>query len=644
MSSKNGQFYEFDGFRLDAGNPGLWRGGELVPLSPKALELLALLVCRRGEIVSREELLEAVWPGTFVEEANINYTVSLLRKVLDSRDKNAFIQTVPKRGYRFVAEVREISPNGTGEKQSRDSETFEPPASTAAAGAEPTKTPVRWHFVAIVLLGVLLLSSFAVWWRATDRAVPVTERNIRTAAILPFKNLNEGEQNKELSLGLTDSLISRLGSLNRFTVRPFDAVEKHAASESDALKLGEKLKVDVVLEGTFQTVGNRLRVSARLWDVRDGAQIWAGTFDETETDVFVLQDKISAGVVESIAAELSPIDRQILKKRLTENAEALRAYARGREIHDRRPPGWFEKAVAEYQKAVEHDPAYALAYTGFADAFAARGNLLSGAESGVFYEKARQYAEKAVALDAESAESHTALGGILLNRDWDWAGAERHFRRAVELNPNYSRAHQRYAQLLSILGRHDEALAVITRAGEINPLSQAILMAHFPILESRGDHARALQMAEDFYRFDPNNSFARIAYATFLYHRGEFARVVELGEESVVKEQKFGKGDSIVHKWLTLLSAAHRKTGQDAKADKLLAGLERAAADDTKALYSLAMNYAEMGRGDAALSALEKCLNRREERMPWVGNEPRFASLKSEPRFREILRKMNLGD
>ena len=240
MSDNVKHFYEFDEFRLDAENHSLWRGGELVQIFPKALEILVLLVGKHGEIVSREELLENVWQDTFVEEANITYTVSQLRKTLGQKK---YIQTIPKRGYRFTADVVQSKPSFSRNKPLRFADGFTPQGVTLNA-------PVRWHFIGIVLLGVLLLTSFAAWWKFSDRqglsGVSVTKRNIRTVAVLPLKTLTEGEQNKALSVGLTDSLISRLGSLNRFVVRPLNSVKGYAESGEDPLTFGETLKVDAV--------------------------------------------------------------------------------------------------------------------------------------------------------------------------------------------------------------------------------------------------------------------------------------------------------------------------------------------------------------------------------------------------------------
>ena len=270
MSNKNGHRYEFGDFRLDSESPSLWRDEKLVSLPPKALEMLLLLVRRRESIVSREELLNTVWRDTFVEEGNITYTISLLRKTLDKDNKGRFIQTVPKRGYCFVADVLEVAANGHAENAI--------PIVEAAIPSEQPKPKIRWHFIAIVLLSLVFVTGFVIWRSFDERkklsTTAVTNRNVRTVAVLPLKTSAEDESSKSLSLGLTDSLISRLGSLNRFSVRPLSSVRDYAEADLDPLTFGETLKVDVILEGTLQQTDNRLVVNVRLWDLRDGAQLW----------------------------------------------------------------------------------------------------------------------------------------------------------------------------------------------------------------------------------------------------------------------------------------------------------------------------------------------------------------------------------
>jgi TolB-like protein/Flp pilus assembly protein TadD len=489
---------------------------------------------------------------------------------------------------------------------------------------------------------VLLVTGFAMWWGFGDpkgvSRVPVTRRNIRTVAVLPLKALTENEQSRSLALGLTDSLISRLGSLNRFSVRPLSSVKGYAEADQDPLKFGEALKVDAVLEGTLQQTENRLRVNVRLWDVRDGAQLWQDSLDATEADFFDLQDAVATGVTRGLVSELLEKDRELLTRRHTDNPEAFRAYVRGRAILDAKNPDNFEKAIDEFQKAVALDPTFALAYAGLADAFTRLGFNSSGARAEEFYARSKALAQKALALDPELAEGYAALGAVDRIYDWDWAGAGGDFRRAIELHPNYARARLGYALLLSCLGRRDEALTEIKRAMEIDPLSQDVNSGYLTVLEGRGEYAEALALAQENVKFNKEYRRAMRGVATFLFHLGEYPRVIEISEQElpVKNSQKFV--------WLSLVITAYHRTGQAEKRDEKLKQLEELAQTDSKALYSLAENYAELGRSDEALAALEKCFEMREERMMWLKVEPRFATLKGDARFHEILRRMNLAN
>jgi DNA-binding winged helix-turn-helix (wHTH) protein/Flp pilus assembly protein TadD len=497
MSNKNGHCYEFGDFRLDSESPGLWRDDTLVSLPPKALEMLLLLVRRRDSIVSREELLNTVWRDTFVEEGNINYTVSLLRKTLDKDDKARFIQTVPKRGYRFVADVLEISANGHAENVVENIE--------VAIPTEQPKPKIRWHFIGIILLGVFFVTGFVIWRKLDER------EKLSNAAV----NGNIGERN-------------------------------------------------------------------------------------------------------------------------TDNPEAFRAYVRGRAILNAKNPDNFEKAIDEFQKAVALDPTFALAYAGLADASTRRGFTTSGAKAQEIYATSKALAQKSLSLDPKIPEAYAALGTVKRIYDWDWAGAESDFRRAIELNPNYARAHLGYALLLSCLGRGDEALVEIKRAMEIDPLSQDVKSGYLTILEARGEYAEALTQAQENVKFNKEYRRGMRGIATFLFHLGEYPRVIEISEQELTAK------NSQEFVWLSLLVTSHHRSCQTERRDERLKQLEELAQTDTKALYALAENYTELGSIDKALAALEKCIEVREERMMWLKVEPRFAHLKGNARFNEILRRMNL--
>ncbi len=626
MSDSVKQFYEFDEFRLDAENHSLWRGDELVQIYPKAFEVLVLLVEKNGEIVLREELLETVWQDTFVEEANITYTVSQLRKTLGSRN---YIQTVPKRGYRFTAEVREIS----------QTDDILPPADfTAPAVPAPPKAQIRWHFIGIILLALLFLMSFAAWWSVDDRRglsdVPVTERNIRTVAILPLKTLTGSGHSNALSLGLTDSLISRLGSLNRFAVRPLSSVQSYAETDQDPIKFGKTLEVDAVLEGTLQTSENRLRVNLRLWDVRDGAQLWQDSFDSADADFFNLQDTISTKVTQSLVSQLIEKDHEILTRRDTYNRPAFDAYWRGRFFIEKRDT---DKAIAEFQQAIALNPGYALAYTGLADAYIWKANFTSDADREL-YGKAKASVDKALELDPKLADAHSSLGRIKYSHDWDWAGAEESFRRAIELNPNSVNARQFYSRLLTTLGRYDEALAEIYKARELDPRSADLAVPLSGILEKLGRFDESIKVLESTLEMDKDSKFARRGIGNDYLLKGDYAKVIELGNELFPDQAKTDFA------WASMLTTAYHKTGQTQKATAMRNHLKKMAETDPKSLYFLALSDSETGRADEALTALQKCLELREERMIWTKDEPRFANLEGDLRFQEILRKMKLSN
>ncbi|MDQ3798959.1 MAG: winged helix-turn-helix domain-containing protein [Acidobacteriota bacterium] len=488
MSNKINNLYEFENFRLDADNPSLWRDGKLVPIPPKALGALILLVERKGEIVSREELLEKVWKETFVEEGNINYTISLLRKTLGNKD---LIQTVPRRGYRLAADVRQII------ETADDS----PVASQASVEPQtiikPAQDKKHLAYSGAAIVGVLLLT-----------------------ALLAF------------------------------------------SWQSDSKKDG-----------------------------------------------------------------------------LESNSESLQAYRRGKMIlDDKDVENREQKALEEFQRAVTLDPTWALAYAGLAEGYMSKAVAMTDDQSREFYAKARIALEKAFSLDAGLFEAYLARGWLRRNGDWDWAGAEQDLRRAIEIKPDSALAHYRYSQLLANIGRYPEALVEIQKANEIDPLSEIIINGHFPLLESAGEYEKALKLAEEYLQANSENPFARRALATFQYHMGDYAKVIENGE---IAMSKSGKRQPFA--WLSLLAAAYLRTGQTERADEMLRRLEIQSHTDKKALYSLAMNYAELGRADEAVTALEKCYEVHEMRMMWVAVEPRFANLKNHPRFRQVLAKMRLS-
>ncbi|TAN00522.1 MAG: hypothetical protein EPN40_03825, partial [Rhodanobacteraceae bacterium] len=388
--------YAFDDFCVDEGARALTRGGERVPLTPRVFDTLLHLVARGGELVDKDELLRAVWPGRVVEENNLDQSISALRRALGERPgAHRYILTVPKRGYRFVAAVQ---------------------VSAAAAQA----------------------------------AAP-----LRTLAVLPFTSLLPASGDETRELGMADTLIARLNGLGALVVRPLAAVRRFGGTTSDPFEMGRRLAVDAVLDGSIQQAGDRVRVCMRLLDVAAGSQRWADIFDLQAGDVFALQDAVAEKAAVALALRLTYDQRIRLTRRYTENPEAWRYFTLARFCLDQRSPAGLAQSVAHFRQALALDPDYALAWTGLSDAYAVQG-VFGAQPPHVVYPQAREAALHALAIDETQPQPHAALGHVLAQYEHDWTGAEVAYRRALELDPNCTAACHRYAILLMTIGRPQE--------------------------------------------------------------------------------------------------------------------------------------------------------------------------------------------
>jgi len=644
MSRQVRQVYEFGPFRLDPEKPCLWRDGEPVSLTPKAVETLLVLVQQNGRLVEREQLMNAIWPDTFVEDGNLNFNVSMLRKALGTDEAGEqYIQTVPRHGYRFNAEVREVAeevPVLIVEKHTRAQVVIEErefPTADELAVEKPALMPAplsskhqRLYAVggAVALLVAIGAITWFLWHKWVTQPSGSVSPAIHSIAVLPLKSLRSEEFDRTLSLGLTDTLVTRLGTLHSIVVLPVS----NAGVAPDSIEIGRKLKVDAVLEATLQRTDSRLRINARLLRVGDGALIWSGSFDESETDLFKLQDALSLQITESLGARLNPGEMALLTRRDTQNREAFHAYWRGRFFLEKRNP---EKAVGEFQQAITLDPNYALAYTGLADAYIWQASFTSNEDSEL-YRKARISTDKALELDPNLADGYSSLGRIQHWYEWNWEGAEKSFRRAIELNPNSVNAHQFYSRLLTTLGRYDEGLTEIYRAQELDPRSADLGVPLSGILERRGEFDEAIRVLRSTLDMDKDSRFARRGIANAYLLKGDYAQVIELGNREFPnpKEADFA--------WASMLASAFHKSGQLAKATEMRNRLKKLAEKDPKSLFFLALHDTEIGRTDEAVAALRKCIDLREERVVTIKDEPRFSALKDDPRFREILQELNL--
>ncbi|HXT64689.1 MAG TPA: tetratricopeptide repeat protein, partial [Pyrinomonadaceae bacterium] len=462
-------------------------------------------------------------------------------------------------------------------------------------------------------------------------AAPATA--VRSIAVLPLKAITTSEDDETLSLGLAESLIARLGSSQKITVRPLSSVTKYTGAEYDPLEAGHALQVDAIMDGSFQRDGNRLRVRVRLLRVADGRQIWAGTFDEIETDIFKLQDAISLEAASALALNLSQPERALVLKRYTENAEAYQAYLRGGYLLSK--SGFdkenIDRAFAEYERALQLDPNYALAHTGLAGAYARKANISSGDKRRQLYEQAKAAALKALALDENLAEAHSSLGWVRRIYDWDWAASERHMTRAIELAPNEARFRRSYAFLLITLGRTAEAVVEARKAHELDPTYNSIyafaLASNRQTAEAISEYLKATELNNDLS--------AWAALADQYFTKGEYAeslRVIDRAPPEAKSKERIRM----------TLAMIYFLSGKKAKAQQLLREFEASARDADGNDAQLAAVYARIGRKDDAIAALQRAFSTRDDRMMWIKTNPHYDTLRDDPRFQEILQKMKL--
>lgn len=649
------RLYEFGPFRLDTVEKVLLRDGEPVPLTPKAFDTLVALVERSGHLVKKDELMRAVWSDAFVEESNLTNNVYALRKMLgEGENGKSYIETVPKRGYRFTAPVKELPletwlvekrtvTRVVSEETVRDDA---PPQPMIGSGESLVFEPARahaqqsskWRWLPVALLGLslVIVGVFAYRSLTADHSLTAAPRPpIESIAVLPFKPLVTEGRDEVLEVGMADTLIAKLSNIGEVTVRPLSAVRRYGGLEQDPSEAGRKLGVEAVLDGTIQRSGERVRVAARLVSVSDGKQLWEGRFETPFTDIFSVQDAISEKVAASLKPRLTSAEERQLAKHYTDNVEAYQLYLRGTHHALKRTLPETQRAISYFQQAIDRDPSYALAYVGLADAHIS--SLAANLPPHEFLPQARAAAQKAVEIDDTLAAAHAQLGFVIFWWDRDWGASEKEFKRALELDPNSATAHVFYAHLLSNTGRHADAVAEAKRAIDLDPLNlrNNALEGQFLIHAGRTDEA--LARLRETLEMEPNYFLAHLYAASAYVEKGMYWEA--LGEARKAREISGGK--SVYSE--AFLGFALAKAGKEAEALSLLKDLLKSANEAYVSPYTIALIYNGLGKDDQALTWLERAYAQRAPGMVFLKVEPKWNNLRSEPRFQELLRRMGLA-
>jgi len=635
MIGSSRQSYQFGEFRLDPEKRRLWRGGELVQLTPKAIETLLVLVRRRGELVERDALISAVWRDVAVEDGNLSVTISMLRKALGTDgDGRRFIETVPRLGYKFVADVREAfeEPALIVEKRTLARLTIEQePSEQLESKTRITGRRRMFAIAAIVFISACGLVYFARSLLARNDAG--VSRHIKSIAILPFKTIGYDNERSHQGLGLADILITRLSNIQDLNVRPTSAVMQFENHEGDSASIGRTLQVEAVMEGTLYLTSDKVRVTARLMRVSDQSSLWAGEFEEPMDDELRLQDEIARVVADGLAVNLSGTERRFLAKRYTESADAYQLYLKGRYHWNKRNNEGLSESQRLFRNAIEKDPGFALAYAGLAD------SLIFSYDTS----EASAALDRALELDPTLAEAHSTKGFFEAIHNWRWQAAEAEFKRGIELNPGYATAHHWYAMLLGIEGRNEEAKAEMRRALEIDPLSYNFLADLGQILYFNHEYDLAKGYCQKALELYPGFGYAHgylseIYLLTNEYDAAIQETVTEMAELGIAGTESPGVRRSRERSLASIADSAKRAGLKD-----YLERIVSATPTEANMYYGHARAYALLGDKEKALDNLEKGFELRAFMMPWVKANPIFDSLHMERRYQDLLRRMGLA-
>src|SRR5215813_325188 len=598
--------------------------------------MLLALVEQGGHVLPKEELMKRIWPGSFVEEGNLSLHISNLRKALgEKRDQHKYIVTVPGQGYEFVADVRELEHDELiVAESSKTSISIEQEAATHDRYLPVTFIPNRtWLFVTISLLLALGLGGY---YLKTRREAVASSTTVKSIAVLPFKPLTDGYRDESLELGMADTLITSLSNIKGLAVRPLSSVRQYSDLKQDAIVAGRELQVEAVLEGNIQRSGDRVRVNARLVRVADGTALWAEQFDVKVGDIFSIQDAISQRLTSTLSLKLTGEEKELLSKRRTENWEAYEAFLRGRYFYGGAvTEEGLKKSIESFEQAIKLDPNYAEAYAGLANAYIRIGSVWGFLSPRDTFPKAEPILKKALELDVSLADAHASLARYKLYYEWDWDGADREFKRAIELNPNLPIAHHEYATLLQVRGQFDRAVVEREIAQRLDPLSpNAVATVGYPHYYA-GRYDEALKHFRQALELDPNFSWSHLWIGQIYLETGMYQQAIDEIKTAV----KLSAGNT---RAIATLGYAYAVAGMRNEALKIITNLQQLAKEKYVSPYFIAIIYAGLNNRDQAFLYLEKAIDERQPYLTHLNIEPVFVNLRGDSRFADLRSRIGL--
>jgi TolB-like protein/DNA-binding winged helix-turn-helix (wHTH) protein/Flp pilus assembly protein TadD len=628
----------FGVFEVDLRAGQLRKHGLRVRLQEQPFQLLAMLLEHPGEVVTREELQKKLWPAdTFVDfDHGLNKAISKIREALgDSAESPRFVETVARRGYRFLAEVKiaGAAPVPGPQLATQPHPTAEPSALPELADNRAMRKPLlpslAWKVSVFALL--LLIASLAAWklhpWSRPSNV-------IRSLAVLPLESLSSDASQDYFADGMTDELISDLGQISALRVISRTSVMAYKRTRKPLPQIARELNVDAVVEGTVLRSGNQVRITAQLIEASADKHLWSQSYEGDLRDTLALQNQVASAIADQIRINLNPQEKAALKNAKIVNPQAYESFLKGRYFWNKRTADGLTVALAYFNQAIDENPNYAQAYSGLADTYALLGDwqyaVMTPKEA---LPKAKAAAIKALELDSTLGEAHNSLAFCLDGFDWDFDSAGKEFRKAIELNSGYATAHHWYAWHLSLLGRYDEAIAQMRKAENLDPLSLIINADLAELLVLARSYDESIRQSSKTIEMDPNFALAhsQLAQAYLQKH---------MNNEAVAELQKalqLSGGSPTV---MANLARAYVASGRRGDAVRVLNDLKKRSSPVSSHASEIAVIYAALGDTDQAMNWLERGY---EERFnPGVLLRPGFDSLRSDPRFQSLVRHTGL--
>jgi len=607
--------------------------GLKVKLQDQPFQVLALLLQHPGDVVTREELRQKLWSAdTFVDfDVGLNTAIKRLRDALaDSAESPRYIETLPRKGYRFIAAVASTTSAPHQDLTTGTENAAEHPMGALAV----LRSSKLWFVAGLLAVMLVLFVGFNIGGLRQRLLRTSAAGRIQSLAVLPLENLSGDPAQEYFADGMTEALITDLGKIGELRVISRTSVMRYKSTKKPLGEIASELRVDALVEGTVVRSGDRVRITANLVQASPEKHLWADSFERDLRDVLALQDDVSRAIANGIRVRLTPQEQARLASAHPVDLEAYEAYLEGRYFWEKLWPAGGPKASEYFELATKKDPAWALPYSGLADFYAVDGgNTAIPNES---CRKAKAVALEAVKRDDEAAETHAILADVEFWCDWDWVGAEREIRQAIELNPNFARAHSSHGRYLLTLGRADEGLAETKRAVELDPLSLRIRWDRWLLLYMTGQYDGAAEQCRKMQELDPNLGIGHVYCGDVDVQQGKLAEGIQELEKAVALLQG-STPRAIAH-----LGYAYAVAGRKNDAEKQLAQLKEVAKQRHVHPDLLAGVYAGLGQKEEAFEWLEKAYQVHARDLLELKYDPHFANLRSDQRFTELVRRIGL--